>query len=214
MNEDHDDELRAAYAPRLETPAPADRTQCPPPDALLAALRGEGREADRLAVLDHALGCPACRPDLALLHSVSTQPASRSQTSAWRSGWRGLLPLVAAAVALFAVGTGGVRWWQTRQQDRIARGTGSGLPTLIAPTADGVTSGPIGFLWHAAPGALTYTIEVAASDGALLFTTATPDTAIRAPAGAIAPGQHRWWVRVKLDDGSERRSDAQVLRVR
>ncbi|HEX5633853.1 MAG TPA: hypothetical protein VFX50_11530, partial [Gemmatimonadales bacterium] len=56
-----DERLRAAYQDWLASAPVGDRARCPTPDALRAAAEREGAEAERLGVLDHAMGCPACR---------------------------------------------------------------------------------------------------------------------------------------------------------
>ena len=67
-----DDELlRTAYAVHLRRDA--DRVEasvCPSPEALLALVRREGAEADRLAVLDHVMSCAHCRAEFDLLRAV------------------------------------------------------------------------------------------------------------------------------------------------
>ena len=73
MSRSFDDEaLRAAYEPALRETSTTHGPDCPTETQLFAAVRGEGDEPERLRVLDHALKCPACRRDLALLHAVAT----------------------------------------------------------------------------------------------------------------------------------------------
>jgi hypothetical protein len=212
-----DDELRAAYAQRDahgardDAPAAAHRPDCPSPDALLAAVRGESPRAERLDVLDRALRCPACRREMALLHAVSEPP---TRASAARGAWtaRRFVPLAAAASVLVVVGALGIGRWRAREGE-ILRGAG-GEPALVTPAAQApVTGDSARFVWRAVPGAFRYTLEVDAADGTVLHTASTADTTLVVPLGTLAPGEHRWSVRARLDDGSERRSESRPLRV-
>ena len=92
---------------------------------------------------------------------------------------------------------------------------GSNEFTLITPASAAAPSpGPIRFVWRPVAGSLQYTLEVDASDGTVLFSRSTADTTLVADLAAIARGEHAWLVRARLDDGSERRSDLRVLRLR
>jgi hypothetical protein len=73
MSSHFDDEaLRAAYEPVLRESTTTHGPECPTENELLSAVRGNGEEAERLRVLDHALECSACRRELALLYAVSS----------------------------------------------------------------------------------------------------------------------------------------------
>src|SRR5215218_1172637 len=105
MSDQFDDEqLRAAYEPSLRGRRADHGASCPSPDALLAAVRGEGAERQRLEVLDHALRCNACRPELALLHSVSGPAAELKLVTRQRGSWQRFVPWAAAASIMLAVG--------------------------------------------------------------------------------------------------------------
>jgi len=215
MNERfEDDDLRAAYTPRLNERT-AHGPGCPSPDALLAAVRGEGPEAERLQVLDHALRCAACRPELALLQSVSG--AGERSRGVVALSWfrRRLAPLAIAASLLVVAGVFGVNEWQKRTGDEIPRSpSGDAEPALIAPGSPAETGATVTFIWHPVAGALRYTLELSGSSGDLLLRTSTGDTALVAPLDTIARGEHRWSVRAHMDDGSERRSEIRILRLR
>lgn len=204
-----DDELRDAYAPLLRRTTDTTRQDCPAPEALMAALRGDGPEAERIRVLDHALQCPSCRPELALLRTVSGgAPAETGRR--FRPGTWALIPLAAAAAAVLAVG---VWFGQRRPLDDVTRANGGGEPALVEPAPGGALDvGPVTFVWRAVEGAIRYTLEVDAPDGSVIYSTETTDTT--AGAALNATGEHRWWVRAHLDDGSERRSEARVIRLR
>jgi len=69
------------------------------------------------------------------------------------------------------------------------------------------------FAWRPVARALRYTLEVNAADGTVLYTASAGDTILTAPLASMGAGDHRWWGRAHLDDGSERRSVAWILRV-
>ncbi|MGH7469304.1 MAG: hypothetical protein ACRENP_15235 [Longimicrobiales bacterium] len=206
-----DDGLRAAYAP-LRASSTEHRPDCPAPDALIAAARGEGLEAERLLVLDRALRCPACRRELALLHAVSgtgVQP----QSSARRFSWPRVAPLAAAASIVLMVGIFGADQWRQRNDPTLRAGNGT-EPVLSAPTQQAALTGSITFTWRPVARALRYTLEVFAADGTVLLSATTTDTASVASFPNVTPTEARWSVRAHLDDGSERRSEMRVLQLR
>ena len=211
----NDDELRNAYAPALRTPSGGRGPDCPEPEALLAAVQGAGHEAERLRILDHALGCAYCRRELALLHAVSNA-APQARSVAVRSfAWRRFLPLAAAASLLLAVGVFSVNQWRDTAGDATIRAIDAGQPALLGPAAEAaVPRGALTFVWRPVDGAFRYTLEIDAADGTLLFSAATSDTVLTARLDRIAPGRHHWLVRARMNDGSELRSETRVLELR
>ena len=212
-----DDELRAAYV-RVGATDTTRGAECPTPESLAAAVRGEwtGSDAERLHVLDHAMRCAACRPEAALLHALGAPPrrgvAMRDRV--WPVNRRATL--AAAATVLVAVGLYGAnRGQRATRADDLTRGTVDGDLALVAPaSAAAGTSDSIAFVWRSVAGAFRYTLEVDAADGSVLYTATTVDTALVAPLGGVPRGEHRWSVRARLDDGSERHSESRPLRLR
>jgi hypothetical protein len=221
-NDFTDDELRAAFAPALrDAPTPHGPT-CPTPEALRAAASGESPGAEQLRTLDLALGCAACRRELALLYAVSGAHATPARESGRVAGgigrWPRLVPFALAASLVIAAGLAGVdRWRQRTPEDALRAGMVATDPSPVAP-AEGATlraAAPIAFAWRAVPGTLHYTVEVVATDGTVVLTAQTADTTFAAPSLAAAtPGEYRWSVRAASDDGSTRRSAARRLVVR
>jgi hypothetical protein len=214
MSKDRSDEaLRAAYAARRGLEGAPRRAECPTPEALLEALRGGGVEDERLRLLDHALACPACGGELALLHAVSGSGDARGAPAARSFAWRRLAPLAAAASLVLATGVVAV----ARLQERggVYRAPPDNGITLLAP-GDGapVSAGPVELAWRPVPGALRYSVEVTAADGLVLFGAESTDTVVTAQLATTPTGAHSWWVRAHLDDGTERRSPARRLEVR
>ncbi len=107
MNQDTQElaRLRAAFtAPAAAAPAPED---CPPPETLWAAVRGELPPQALREVVDHTARCEACAEDWRLAVEVERQAASRTETApgkviVGRFGAFGRWRPVAAAAALAA----------------------------------------------------------------------------------------------------------------
>jgi hypothetical protein len=213
-----DESLRAAYQPALRESTTTHGPDCPTETELLAAVRGDGAEAERLRTLDHALKCPACRRDLALLHAVSsTSPsAGRAGGRTMRDlSWRRWVPIALAASLMLAVGLAGVVRWRGRGAEELTRAAASAGPMLVMPANEAaVRAGLVQFVWRSIPGVIQYTLEVDATDGTVILSAPTRDTTFRATIAPTAVGENRWLIRAKLEDGSEKRSASWVLRVR
>jgi hypothetical protein len=215
MSPQFDDEaLRAAYEPALRESTTTHGPDCPTEHELLSAVRGAGDEAERLRVLDHALKCPACRRELALLHAVSSGEKSAAPRVIRDISWH-RWPAALAASLVLAVGLAGVVRWRTRGVEDITRAGAAAGPVLVTP-ANGATVRPglVRFVWRPIPGVIQYTLEVDATDGTVLFSSPTRDTTFNASIALTAVGENRWLIRAKLQDGSEKRSETWVLRVR
>lgn len=216
MSPDFDDEaLRAAYKPVLHESTTTHGPDCPSERELLSAVRGEGDEAERLRVLDHALKCPACRRELALLHAVSSAETRAAPRAIRDLSWRRWTPAALAASLVLAVGLAGVIRLRDRGAEDITRAGADAGPVLVSPSnGAAVGAGVVQFVWRPIPGVIQYTLEVDASDGSVLVSSPTRDTTFRATIAPTAVGENRWLVRAKLQDGSEQRSEAWVLKVR
>jgi hypothetical protein len=210
-----DKELRAAYEPALRESTTTHGPDCPTESELFAAVRGEGVEAERLRVLDHALKCPACRRELALLHAVSTAESRAVSRNIRERSWKNWVPAALAASLVLVAGLAGVARLRHRAAEDVTRSGAAAGPALVTP-ANGaaVRSGLVSFAWRSMPGVIQYTLEVDAADGTVLVSSPTRDTLFRAPIAATAVGENRWLVRAKLQDGSEKRSETWVLKVR
>jgi hypothetical protein len=215
MSPQFDDEaLRAAYEPALRESTTSHGPDCPTESELLSAVRGAGDEAERLRVLDHALKCPACRRELALLHAVSSGETRAAPRAIRDILWHRRHAALAASLVL-AVGLAGVIRLRTRGTEDITRAGAAAGPVLVTP-ANGaaVRAGLVRFVWRPILGVIQYTLEVDASDGTVLVSSPTRDTTFTAPIAPTAVGENRWLIRAKLDDGSEKRSETWILRVR
>lgn len=208
-----DDSLRSAYAATMNTSSDEHRADCPSVDAIQAALAGKrgGSEAERLATLDRAMRCPACRREIALLDALAAGEAREAALNLSRSSWKRLVPMALAASIILVVGIVGVHKWGTMPDDVLRDG---GAMPLVAPVnGASVAAGNVTFTWRRVPSALRYTLELDASDGTVLFTARTIDTTVTAALANTPPGEHRWLVRTSTDFGAELRSETRVLRL-
>ena len=120
-----------------------------------------------------------------------------------------------AASLVLAVGLAGVVRVRSRGPEEIMRAGAAAGPVLVTPASGAaVRAGLVRFVWRPIPGVIQYTLEVDATDGTVLFSSPTRDTTFMAPIAPTAVGDHRWLIRAKLEDGSEKRSETWVLRVR
>ena len=216
MSSHFDDEaLRAAYEPALRESTTRHGPDCPTESELLSAVRGAGDEAERLRVLDHALKCPACRRELALLHAVSSGETRAAPRRIRDLSWHRWRPAVMAASLVLAVGLAGVVRVRSRGPEEVMRAGAAAGPVLVTP-ANGAAAGAglVRFVWRPIPGVIQYTLEVDATDGTVLFSSPTRDTTFSASIALTAVGENRWLIRAKLQDGSEKRSETWVLKVR
>jgi hypothetical protein len=216
MSRHFDDEaLKAAYAPALRESTTTHGPDCPPETELLLAVHGEGNEDERLRVLDHALKCPACRRELALLHAVSTGEMRAAPRAIRQLSWSRWMPAALAASLMLAIGGAGVGRWRSRAGEEITRAGGAAGPVLVTPAnGSAVRAGLVRFAWRPVTGVIQYTLEVDANDGTVVYSTQTRDTVFTAPIAATAVGENRWLIRAKMQDGSERRSETWVVKVR
>ena len=216
MSRPFDDEaLKAAYEAALGDAALVQGPHCPTETELLSAVRGEGKESDRLRVLDHALKCPACRRELALLHAVSNRGAGSASRPISKVSWTRWMPTALAASLVLAVGVAGVARFRGRGAEDVVRAGAVSGPVLVTP-ANGaaVSAGLVRFVWRPIAEVIQYTLEVDAPDGTVVVSSQTRDTTLTVPIAATAVGENRWLVRAKLQDGSEKRSEAWLLRIR
>lgn len=198
--------LSRLYAGRVAARGVPDGSACVAPEAILAVVRREGREADRLATLEHVMSCSACHREYEWLTAVD-QAALEACTSAGRPWWRAA-PLALAASLLAAVGAALLVRQALPGGVETERGT-SGDIALVGPPADLGGGDSLTFVWRPAAGASSYVLEVQRADGSVAFSDTTADTTVTlAEPGQLLPeSDYRWWVR-EVTDGAEPRSSA------
>ncbi len=209
-----DARLRELYQRALAHRGGRERERCVAPEAMLQLTRREGPEKQRLEVLDHAMGCSACRSELDLLRSIEQAGAETERPALTpRRRWGWIAP-VALAAALVLVVVGGQRL-ATRGGPDVERGTVDAV-TLLAPAAEIDAGAPITFAWQPVSGALRYEIELLDEQGTVVFAQTTERTsATLDDARRLVPGSsYRWWVRATTGAGASRASAARSLRIR
>lgn len=218
-----DEQLKQAYERAMASRAPDARAGCPAAESILALVRREGGEEQRLSVLDHVMACPSCRDDFELLRSVERAGAraAAGETGAGATrgrvvgyiGWQRWAPLAAAALVVLVVTLGpGRDLW--RSGDTLRGGVDA--LALVAPVEGASPSATqVIFIWRSAPGAQRYTLELLTGGGDVALSRTTTDTALAVPLPAtLATGVYRWWVTATGADGSETRSTTRALRLR
>jgi hypothetical protein len=222
--------LRAAYDELLRARAPRDRTGCPSPEALLALVERRGSEAERLATLDHVMGCERCHGDVDLLRLAAdaaretsgeartgeanaeerTLTLGRGGAAVGRSPFR--IPRWAAIAAglVIAVGLGVIARRpdtpETPQQGAVLRGAEPTVALLPAERAPGPAGAPGTMLrWRTVPGAAEYRVEVFGASGGTLKIAEVRDTAyfLFDEEGLRADPPPRWMVTAVRANGGE-----------
>ena len=208
--------LRAAYQHALDARRVGGRESCVAPEAMLAVLRHEGGEEQRLEALDHVMDCAACRPEFELLRSLEQAGAAtteRARPTVLRIPPRVgvLLALAASAVLVITVG----QKLRSPEGTDVERGTTNGV-TLLEPAAEIEGGIPPTFAWKPVPGAQSYELEVLDDRGALVWGAKTGETSVTLSAPRLLPPgkSYRWWVRATTASGNQRASAVRSLRIR
>ncbi|HEX6107243.1 MAG TPA: hypothetical protein VFZ26_16775 [Gemmatimonadales bacterium] len=207
--------LQRLYSRRVAERGVAGGAGCVSPEAILAVIRREGSEEERLATLDHVMSCAACHREYEWLAAVDQAATEAGGGAASRRGpWWRSTPLALAASLTAAVAAGLLVRDQIRRAGEPVRG-GTGDIELVAPAAATTAARELAFVWRPVPGATGYVLEVQRGDGAVAHADTTGDTVLVLPdpAGVLPDAEYRWWVR-ELTDGSEpRSSDFRTLRL-
>lgn len=210
-----DARLRELYARALAqagmATAGARSPECVTPEELLALVRREGPEARRLATLDHAMACDACRREYELLRAIEEAGTEiGGNRMERRPRWR-MAPLGLAAGILIAVGIG-LGLQNVVNRPDVPRG-GTDAVVLIAPPPSIADESAITFAWHAVPNAHGYILEILGDNQAQVFSKKTSDTTIVLGPRQLRPGEYRWWIRAMTPAG-QLASPIRRLRVR
>jgi anti-sigma factor RsiW len=207
---DLEDLRRAFAAPDPGTPG----EDCPAPETLWAAVRGELPPAALRAVVEHTARCAACAEDWRL--AVELAPAGSPRPAVQSSrGWR------LAAAAVFCAALGGLWTWRETAPpaDPAAYRTGSVLTVEVRPQVPEGTALPADAfeLRWSAPAGSTYDLEVGTADLRVLAEAHDlAEPRFRVPAAALdglPSGTEIYWrVTAITEDG--RRIDPPAFRVR
>jgi len=225
MNRLTDERLRALYAPTAER-VPERRAACASPEAILALVRRDGAEGERLRTLDHVMSCGACRKDFELLRAVESAGEATGATVAARpvrrfgglasSPWTWGITAIAASLVL-AVGLRHGGPTGTVLRDAAGAEARIGI-SLIAPNARATAPvHSLTFVWRPSPKTVRYTLEVLDTAGTVAYSASTTDTAlvVKDAAKRLKTGvAYRWWVRSLSISGEERHSEFRDLKVK
>jgi len=206
--------LQELYARRVARQGTA--PGCPTPDAILALVRREGGEAERMTTLEHVMSCATCHREYEWLQAVAQATVEAGGAPAGLAGqawWRGR-PLALAASIAVVVGAAIVLSSVLRNGAQRERGTLSEIE-LVSPRATASAGAPIVFAWRPLPNASRYVLEVQRLDGSVALADTTADTALTvAPSAALHPDStYRWWVREASDAAEPRSSALRTLRL-
>ncbi|MGH7584968.1 MAG: hypothetical protein ACREMH_01865 [Gemmatimonadales bacterium] len=203
-----DERIKQLYARRVAERDRPGGPGCVSPEAILALVRREGREQERLATLDHVMSCAACHREYEWLGAVDRAVVEAEPSVERRRSWQFMRPLALAASLLVAVGAVLVVRRMVTDGPEPLRGNGADIE-LVGPSAEVSVDAPIAFVWRRLDGVSRYVLEVQRTDGSVVFTETTGDTTVTLPdpAGVLPEGDYRWWVR-EVTDGSEPRASS------
>jgi hypothetical protein len=208
--------LGQLYRRRVVARGAPDAATCVSPEAILAVVRREGSEDERLTTLEHVMSCSACHREYEWLSAVDRAAIESGgvPAGAVRGAWWRARPLALAASLLLAVGLGLLVSRVLSKGPELERG-GAGDIVLVSPPPDAAPAGPITFAWHALPEASGYVLEVQRPDGSVAFTDTTTDTTatLTEPSRVLPEAEYRWWVREATDGAEPRASAFRALRL-
>jgi len=187
-----EERMREIYGGLMTTRARRGPSSCPTPEALLALVRRDGAEENRLATLDHVMSCTDCRAEFDLLRSIELAGAEAGGAARHRRRW--LAPTALAASLLLALAIGRYALPGAPRGDVVRSGEDQRV-SLLAPPTRSASGAPLLFAWHPFPGASRYRLEVMDTAGDVVLEAETADTAILLQGAAdLKPGSYQWWV--------------------
>jgi hypothetical protein len=193
----NDEELKREYQRSARGVPPGAH---PEPEQLERIVSGAGSESERLALLEHVLKCPTCRPELDLLRAAS-EGARAAERRMPATRW-----LALAAMAILVVGIGALvlRGREVTPAADVMRGQKQALSLIVPAVGDRIRT-PVRITWHAIDGAESYRVELLSTSGELVAAWNTADTTAAIPdtARVRANEQYDVWVRATLTDRTE-----------
>src|SRR5262249_43781419 len=211
-----DEALREAYQRALDARRGSGREACTSRKAMLTVLRRGGAEEQRLEVLDHVMGCGACRSEFELLRSIEEAGAGtteRARPALLRIPQRLVVPLALAASLILVVMVG--QRLRTAEGTDVERGTTDGV-TLLAPPLEIAAGTPPTSAWKPGAGAQSSQLEVLDEKASVVGGPQTSQASVPlSDPLLLVPGKtYRWWVRTATASGNQRASAVRSLRIR
>lgn len=193
----NDDELQRAY---LRAAPQSPLGEHPDPERIADLVRGSGREADRLELLEHVMQCPTCRSELDLLRAAS-EGARAADTARFPARWAAL-----AAAAVLLIGVSAVVLTRARPPvaPDVYRGQRPAI-ALLAPSAGATVSQPVHLTWQRIADARSYRVELLSEHGDMIAAWNTADTALAIPDSVRLTARQSYdvWVRATLGDRTD-----------
>jgi hypothetical protein len=191
---------------------------------MLALVRVEGSEEERLATLDHVMACGDCGREFELLRAIDRAAEENEQGIATRDDrvvalrerarWRRFAPYAVAASMLIVAAVGVLTREAWRGGPGLTRGASMEI-MLVGPPLEVRGGTPLTFVWRSMPDAFRYELEVINATGAVVHAETSSDTVVTMAGDRLTPGgEYRWWVRASTGAGPQRASEVRRLRVR
>lgn len=225
MNDNTPDstELRQLFA-QWSSEIPGEESDCPPPEKIWEAVRGQSPPAEVERLLEHTLSCAACSEDWRLAVAVNAEAESdegaRSGTAGGAAWWhRKPVWLAAAAAVIIAVGIQvSLNQWSEPPVFRAPDETSA--PTIQSLIPEGASLPRDGFLlkWRPGPEGTLYSVRVVTEDLQPVASARNlaeseylvPESSL----GKLTPGARLFWeVRMETPDGNHMNSPVFSVRL-
>lgn len=215
----NDQRLRDLYQHAMSARVAGMRAECPDADRLLALVRREGSEEERLRTLDHTMSCGECQRELELLRAI--EKAGGRMSGSGRTvprdtmiSWKRAVPLALAASAVLAVSLV-VRGRDGGVAEPMRSGDSASIALHTARGAELRAGDSLQVAWQPVSGATRFVVEVLDADGRAVLADTTSDTThVLRDLGRLSAGRdYQWWVRAIGAGGVQRSSPLVRLRV-
>jgi hypothetical protein len=180
-----------------------------PVETIHALANGSYTGADRISLLERVLSDPNLAAEFQLFRDLAN-----AGTAARRS----LRPRVLAlAAGIGVLAAAGLLWLLTQRGTTPEPLRGSDrAPLLIAPGAGASLAAGERLVWHAVSDAQEYRVELADSEGAVIFAETLRDTLATVPDSTrlLPEARYLWWVTATRSDGTSSRASPVAVRGR
>lgn len=186
MKDDEISRLRAAFAaPTSETPDPGD---CPEPDRIWEAVRGELPPEEVREIVDHTAVCASCAEDWRIAKEFEKESQAEKEDIAYSFPARRLQPWITAAAAALVMTVSGIYVHNQTQKPAAPvpyRGGGSEIEALGNPD-QALPRESFILAWKPVPGAESYELLVSYDLDTVVSPKDLTTTKYQVPADALA----------------------------